>query len=189
MRRYRLTVNDSTKVIDVEAVGANLFRVQLDGRLIDVTLDDHRDLARAAVTPAIMPRPALTLGAAPDAAAAVSASAAPAAALAGAAAGESQAAPSSTPLQGAPAAAAVRATGTGGGAGLGKMTAPMPGLILTIDKAVGASVKRGETVLVLEAMKMKNELKAPRDGNIAEVYVSTGQQVKYGEILVRFDGN
>jgi glutaconyl-CoA/methylmalonyl-CoA decarboxylase subunit gamma len=187
MRRYTLTVNDSTKVIDVEAVGANLFRVQIDGRLIDVTLDDHRDLARTAVTPAIMPRPALTLGAAPGVAAAVSASAAPAAALAAAAAGESQAAPSSTPIQGAP--AAVRATGTGGGgAGLDKMTAPMPGVILTVANS-GASVKRGETVLVLEAMKMKNELKAPRDGNIAEVYVSVGQQVKYGEILVRFEGN
>ncbi|HEY5472748.1 MAG TPA: biotin/lipoyl-containing protein [Candidatus Limnocylindrales bacterium] len=187
MRRYTLTVNDSTKVIDVEAVGANLFRVQIDGRLIDVTLDDHRDLARTAVTPAIMPRPAPTLGAAPGAAAPVSASAAPAAAPAGAAAGESQAAPSSTPVQGAP---AVRATGTGGGgAGLDKMTAPMPGVIVTIEKNAGASVKRGETVLLLEAMKMKNELKAPRDGNIAEVYVSVGQQVKYGEILVRFEGN
>jgi biotin carboxyl carrier protein len=188
MRRYTLTVNDSTKVIDVEAVGANLFRVQMDGRLIDVTLDDHRDLARTAVTPVITPRRALTLGAAPSAAAAVSASAAPAAALASAAAGESQDAPSSTPVQGAPAAAAVRATGTaGGGAGLNKMTAPMPGLILTIDKAVGASVKRGETVLVLEAMKMKNELKAPRDGIIAEIYVTAGQQAKYAEILVRFE--
>ena len=184
MRRYTLTVNDSTKVIDVEAVGANLFRVQMDGRLIDVTLDDHRDLARTAVTPAIMPRPALTLGAAPGAAAAVSASAAPAAALAGAAAGESQAAPSSTPVQGAPAA---QATGTG--AAVDKMTAPMPGVVLTIEKNVGASVKRGDTVLVLEAMKMNNELKAPRDGTIAEVYVSAGQQVKYGEILVRFEGN
>lgn len=188
MRRYTLTVNDSTKVIDVEAVGANLFRVQMDGHLIDVTLDDHRDLARTAVTPAIMHRPALTLGAAPEGAAAVSASTAPAAALAGAAAGESKAAPSSTPVQGAP--AAVRAKGAGGGgSGLDKMTAPMPGVVLTIDKNVGAIVKRGDTVLVLEAMKMKNELKAPRDGTIAEVYVSAGQQVKYGETLVRFEGN
>ena len=63
----------------------------------------------------------------------------------------------------------------------------MPGVILTIERAEGATVKRGDTVLVLEAMKMKNELKAPRDGTIAEVYVSTGQQVKYGETLVRFE--
>jgi len=138
MRRYTLTVNDSTKVIDVEAVGANLFRVQMDGRLIDVTLDDHRDLARTAVSPVITPRRALTLGAAPGVAATVSASAAPAAALAGG----SQTGPSSTPVQGAPAAAAVRATGAGGGgSGLDKMTAPMPGLILTIDKAVGDPVR------------------------------------------------
>lgn len=45
MRRYTLTVNDSTKVIEIEAVEANLFRVQIDGRLVDVTLEDHRDLA------------------------------------------------------------------------------------------------------------------------------------------------
>lgn len=188
MRRYTLTVNDSTKVIDVEAVGANLFRVQMDGRLIDVTLDDHRDLARTGVTPAITPRQPLTLGTTPGAAAAISASAAPAAALASAAGGGSPAASSSAPVQGAPAAAAVRASG-GGSAGLDKMTAPMPGLILTIDKNAGDSVKRGDTVLVLEAMKMKNELKAPRDGVIAEVYVSLGKQVKYGELLVRFEGN
>ena len=66
------------------------------------------------------------------------------------------------------------------------MTAPMPGVILSVDTAVGTTVKRGESLMVLEAMKMKNELKAPRDGIVAEVYVAPGQQVKYGEFLVRF---
>lgn len=68
------------------------------------------------------------------------------------------------------------------------MTAPMPGVILTVDVAVGATVKRGDSLMVLEAMKMKNELKAPRDGVVAEVYVAPGAQVKYGEFLVRFEG-
>lgn len=63
----------------------------------------------------------------------------------------------------------------------------MPGVILAVNAAVGASVKRGEALLVLEAMKMKNELKSPRDGVVAEVYVSPGQQVAYGEFLVRFE--
>lgn len=56
MRRYTVTVNDHPLVVDVEAVGANLFRVQLDGRLVDVVLDDHRDLAHSPITPALTPR-------------------------------------------------------------------------------------------------------------------------------------
>ena len=63
----------------------------------------------------------------------------------------------------------------------------MPGVILTIDTKVGATVKRGESLMVLEAMKMKNELKAPKDGVVAEIYVAEGQQVKYGETLVRLE--
>jgi len=150
MRRYTITVNDTTKVIDVESAGANLFRVQLVGRLIDVTL-------------AAAPAPA---AAGPAAAAASAPKAAPAA---------------SAPVAGkAPA---------GGGSALGKLTAPMPGVILTVETKVGAKVTRGQTLAILEAMKMKNELKAPRDGVVAEIYVSEGQQVKFGETLVRFEGN
>jgi biotin carboxyl carrier protein len=63
----------------------------------------------------------------------------------------------------------------------------MPGEILSVDVAVGASVSRGQSLMVLEAMKMKNELKAPRDGVVAEIYVSAGQSVKFGETLVRFE--
>ncbi|MFZ2428638.1 MAG: biotin/lipoyl-containing protein, partial [Propioniciclava sp.] len=62
-----------------------------------------------------------------------------------------------------------------------------PGVILTIDTTVGTSVKRGETLMVLEAMKVKNELKASKDGVVAEIYVAAGQQVKFGETLVRFE--
>ena len=77
--------------------------------------------------------------------------------------------------------------GAGGGGGRDKMTAPMPGVILTVDTAVGASVKRGDSLMVLEAMQMKNELKAPKAGVVAEIYVAAGQQVKFGETLVRFE--
>lgn len=180
MRRYTISVNDTAKVIDVEAVGANLFRVQLDGRLIDVTLDDHRDLAHSAVTPAVTPRrgPVTRPRPGPDAAAAAAAGAAGVAAPAAA-----------VSAQGAPAASGPAAArpAAGGGGSRDKMTAPMPGVILTVGVAVGASVSRGEPLMVLEAMKMKNELKASRDGVIAEIYVQAGQQVKFGETLVRFE--
>ncbi|MFV0429312.1 MAG: biotin/lipoyl-containing protein, partial [Arachnia sp.] len=63
----------------------------------------------------------------------------------------------------------------------------MPGVILSIDVVAGAVVARGDTLMTLEAMKMKNDLKAPRDGVVAEVYVGVGAQVKFGETLVRFE--
>lgn len=170
MRRYTISVNNTTKVVDVEAVGADLFRVQIDGRLVDVTLDDHRDLAHSAITPAVTPRPTVS---SPSTASAPPPVAAPRAAAPAA----------STPPAARPGGAA---PATGGG-GRDKMTAPMPGVLLSIDTSVGASVKRGDTLMVLEAMKMKNELKAPKDGVIAEIYVSEGQQVKFGETLVRYE--
>ena len=173
MRRYTITVNDTAKVVDVEALGADTFRVQLDGRLVDVRLEDHRDLAwEAPITPAIQTRrTAATHGTAVVAdPPPVASTAAPAAASA----------PAAAPARAAAPAAA-------GGGGRDKLTAPMPGVILTIDTTVGTSVKRGETLMVLEAMKMKNELKASKDGVVAEIYVAAGQQVKFGETLVRFE--
>ena len=179
MRRYTISVNNTTKVVDVEAVGANLFRVQIDGRLVDVTLDDHRDLAHSAITPAVTAVPEPTIGQL---------------VVAG---GDVDAIKAGLPQPGTPAAPAASGSTTGrpapsaapagGGGGRDKMTAPMPGVILSVDTSVGASVKRGESLMVLEAMKMKNELKAPKDGVIAEIYVADGQQVKFGETLVRFE--
>lgn len=180
MRRYTISVNNTTKVVDVEAVGANLYRVQLDGRLVDVTLDDHRDLAHSAITPAVTAVPEPTIGQL---------------VVAG---GDVEAIKAGLPQPGTPAAPAASGAATGrpapsaapaggGGGGRDKMTAPMPGVILSVDTTVGASVKRGESLMVLEAMKMKNELKAPKDGVVAEIYVAEGQQVKFGETLVRFE--
>lgn len=172
MRRYTITVNDTSKVIDVEAVGANVFRVQVDGRLVDVELTDHRDLGHGTITPVISarrPEAAAPPPVASETVAGVTLTPAPTTRAASGA---------------APAAAAPRA---GSGEARDKLTAPMPGVILTIGTAVGASVKRGDPLLVLEAMKMKNELRAPRDGVVAEIYVTAGQQVKFGEFLVRFE--
>src|SRR6266567_5003303 len=62
--------------------------------------------------------------------------------------------------------------------------APMPGLVLAVPVEVGASVTRGQTVIVLEAMKMENDLSSPRAGIIKEVRVSKGQTVNQGDVLV-----
>ena len=58
--------------------------------------------------------------------------------------------------------------------------APMPGLILKIKKNVGEKVEQGESVIILEAMKMENDLKAPTSGIIEEVFVKEGSAVEKG---------
>src|SRR6266446_4053701 len=62
--------------------------------------------------------------------------------------------------------------------------APMPGLVLGIPLEIGTRVARGQTVVVLEAMKMENDLASPTAGTLEEVRVSKGQTVNQGDILV-----
>ena len=66
------------------------------------------------------------------------------------------------------------------------LTAPMPGTILSVAVSEGDRVQPGQEVCVLEAMKMKNSIKSPRQGIIAGVAVSAGITVAYGDPLVRF---
>lgn len=66
----------------------------------------------------------------------------------------------------------------------GTVTAVMPGLILKVFKSEGDPVKAGETILVLEAMKMQNEIRAGHDCIVKEVHVRPGQTVEKGEKLV-----
>lgn len=66
--------------------------------------------------------------------------------------------------------------------------APMPGLVLDVPMEVGASVARGQTVVILEAMKMENDLTSPIGGHIKEVRVNKGQTVNQGDVLVVISG-
>ena len=69
-----------------------------------------------------------------------------------------------------------------------RVRAPMPGLVLNIPFEVGATVERGQTVVVLEAMKMENDLSSPLAGTITAVRVSKGQTVNQGDVLVVISG-
>lgn len=69
-------------------------------------------------------------------------------------------------------------------AGSETVSAPMPGNILSVNVAAGQSVKAGDVMLILEAMKMENEILAPRDGVVAQVGVSKGATVNTGDTLV-----
>jgi biotin carboxyl carrier protein len=83
-----------------------------------------------------------------------------------------------------PARALVRSRNRAG-RGEGLVKAPMPGRILRIMVEPGQEVKSGEGIVVVEAMKMENELSAPRDGVVSQVHVSEGQTVESGAALVQ----
>ena len=90
------------------------------------------------------------------------------------------AAPKAAP---APKAAAPKAAAPAGAQGGVKVNAPMPGKILGIKVSAGQAVKKGDVLLVLEAMKMENEIVAPQDGTVASVNTSVGEQVEAGAVL------
>ncbi len=75
----------------------------------------------------------------------------------------------------------------GSGASTGGFRAPMPGVVLAVDCVAGDPVEAGQTLVVLEAMKMEHHVKAPSAGRVAEVLVTKGQQVENGELLVVFE--
>ena len=79
----------------------------------------------------------------------------------------------------APAPAPAAAAPAGGE----QVTSPMPGTILSINVAAGDAVKRGQVLMVLEAMKMENEIMCPCDGKIASVNTSKGASVESGTLL------
>ena len=69
-------------------------------------------------------------------------------------------------------------------AGAVTVKAPMPGNILDVKVAAGASVKAGDVLVILEAMKMENEIVAPQDGTVASINVNMGDTVNSGDVLV-----
>lgn len=64
-----------------------------------------------------------------------------------------------------------------------KITAPMPGAIVKVNVTEGAQVKKGDVLVVLEAMKMENEIMSPADGTVLEIVTSKGSTVNTGDIL------
>lgn len=93
--------------------------------------------------------------------------------LTGSAPVSAPAAPAAAP---APAASAAPAAGE-------QICAPMPGNILAVNVAAGDMVKKGQVLMVLEAMKMENEIMAPQDGKVTSVAVAKGAAVESGALL------
>ncbi len=83
--------------------------------------------------------------------------------------------------------AATKATAAPGASTVGTVKAPMPGNILDIQVKPGDRVSVKQTLCSLEAMKMKNAIRSPRDGVIATVAVAEGQTVAHGDVLFTFE--
>lgn len=102
------------------------------------------------------------------------------------AAGAATSAPkAAAPKAAAPKAAAPKAAAPKAAAGQGsvKVNSPMPGKILSVKTSVGQAVKKGEVLMILEAMKMENEVVAPEDGTVASIDVAAGDSVEAGVVL------
>lgn len=91
-------------------------------------------------------------------------------------------APVAAPAPVAPAAAPAPAPAAAPVAGGEKVSAPMPGTLLDVKVAVGASVKKGDILVILEAMKMENEILAPCDGTVKQI-AAKGAAVNSGDLL------
>lgn len=97
-------------------------------------------------------------------------------------------APVAAPVAAAPVAAPAAApapapAAKSAGAGAIKVASPMPGKILDVKANVGDAVKKGQVILILEAMKMENEVVAPEDGTVASIDVASGATVEAGDTL------
>lgn len=159
MRRYRLEIGGRAFVVDVEELSQEQYQVVVEGQVFDVRLSADEELAEALISPAMLPQaPAL------------------------------DAPPPPRPLARPPASAAAPrppAPRPSARPDRHSITAPLPGVILSVEVAPGAEVSRGQPVVVLEAMKMKNIIRASRAGIVAEVLVQAGQTVAHGDVLVR----
>jgi biotin carboxyl carrier protein len=160
MRRYTLEIGGKPFVVDVQEVTADRYTVLVGDQAYEVRLSSDEDLAEASITPEIVP---IRGNHGPNVAPMVR-----------------PAAP-----HGAEPVMAPPPTVSSDGQTVGALTAPMPGKILSVEVSRGDRVARGQTLLTLEAMKMKNAIKSPYDGVVMEIMVRPEQTVGYGQLLIQ----
>jgi biotin carboxyl carrier protein len=162
MRRYTLEVGGKPIVIEVQEVTADRYTVRVEGQEYEVRLSSDEDVTETLITPQMVPTRANHAPAAVSAPRSVAPPPPSAAAI-----------PPPLPHN-----------STDGNV-VGALTAPMPGKILSVEVQRGDRVSRGQTLVTLEAMKMKNAIKSPYDGVVLEIAVRPEQTVAHGDLLVQ----
>lgn len=158
MKQYKYRVNGQTYDVVINEINGKNAKVEVNGISFDVEMEGEAGEG----LPSITGISAASESSAPAAAASAKTAPAPAA-----------------PKAAAKPAAAVQATGKGT-----PLKAPLPGVITSIDVAVGDAVKKGQTVVVLEAMKMQNNINAENDGTVTSIAVNKGDSVMEGTVLL-----
>lgn len=156
MNEFKITVNGNDYFVNVESIQGNTAQVEVNGLSFDVGFENATGVTFTA--------PSKPAQAAPAAAAAK---------------------PTAKPTP-APAAkpAAAPAAATPAPAGGAAIQSPLPGVIVDINVKVGDEVKSGQKILVLEAMKMENNINADRDGKVIAIKVNKGDSVLEGADLI-----
>lgn len=166
--RKRLKNSKTAFIIKEDTMMKN-FRVTVNGYSYDVQVEEVGAFATPARVAAPAPAP-------------VAAAPAPAPTPAPAPAASAPAASAPAP---APAASSAPVGGTEGNI---KVNAPMPGTVLDIKVNIGDSVSENQVVLILEAMKMENEIVTPAAGKISSINVSKGDTVNSGDVMITVQG-
>ena len=165
MKEFKFKINGAEYKCAVEEIEGGLTEVTVNGKKYVVETEKP-------AAPAPAPKPAAP--AAPKPAPAPKAEPAPAPAPA--AAPKAEPAPAPAPAA-APKAAAAPAAGV-------QIKSPLPGSVIKVNVSVGQAVKKGDTLLTLESMKMENPILAEQDGTVAQVAVAAGQTVMLDDLLI-----
>ena len=161
MKRYTIAIGDKTYVIGLQQEDESRFRVLAGGKVYDLKIveEEESDMAipEVEVVEARKDQPAIVHK--------------PPELLPRARKSEPPEMPSSpTPEEEIPT----------------ELHAPMPGVIIEVSIPPGAQVSRGDQLLVLEAMKMKNPIRSPRDGVVDKIFVREGQSVNFDDLLLSY---
>ena len=154
MKQYKYKVNGAQYDVTIDSIVGNIAKVEVNGIPFEVEMQGSSLVEEDLPTQVA------------DETAAPAVAAAPAA------------------VEAAPAAPAAGAPGAGAPGAGAPVKAPLPGVVAKILVSVGQAVKKGETVLVLEAMKMENNITAEADGKITGICVAAGDSVMEGTTLV-----
>jgi biotin carboxyl carrier protein len=173
--KYKIAIDDKKFEVEVGEVRDGLAQVSVNGESYEVVVENYAEVAPGAVISQPQPAPAAKPAAPRPAVPKPTPVAAPATPAAPAESKPAPAAPA-TPASAAPVAQAP--------AGAGTVTAPIPGLILDVKVKVGDQVLAGETVAVMEAMKMENNVVSDVSGTVKEVLIQKGAEVSTGDVLM-----